>query len=387
MLSLYCRHLRICEKKLRAKGMTTGELRTHRRCGCPVWLIGLDPHGAYHRHSLNTTSWQVAEHLKRAIELGTPEVPRVEIASALDAWKNALLAAKRQPRTVRQVHGAMTASLAAWCAHAGLQYLSELNLGLLDKWVSTWDYASTTHRSRIDLARSFFKFCLTRKWIGDNPASGLLKPSDNREPTLPFTIEEEARIFATAEQFGNRRHFGGLWSAHPETARALLLVLRWTGLRASDAVLFEPRKIRTLTLGGHGVAVYETYQTKTGEWVMCPLPPDVAEVIRQAPRLSEAGAFIPPVASRYQTDARSIANGFYSSYLCPLSTLSGVFNIHAHRFRDTFAVRLLEAGRSLETVQMLLGHSSIKTTEQHYAPWVRSRADMLIREVMGMWHR
>ncbi len=37
------------------------------------------------------------------------------------------------------------------------------------------------------------------------------------------------------------------------------------------------------------------------------------------------------------------------------------------------SVGLLEKGVDLKTVSMLLGHTSIKTTEKHYAPWVRSR--------------
>lgn len=45
---------------------------------------------------------------------------------------------------------------------------------------------------------------------------------------------------------------------------------------------------------------------------------------------------------------------------------------HPHRFRDTFSVSLLEKGEDLRTVQLLLGHTSIKTTEKHYAPFVRS---------------
>ncbi len=45
---------------------------------------------------------------------------------------------------------------------------------------------------------------------------------------------------------------------------------------------------------------------------------------------------------------------------------------HPHRFRDTFSVRLLEQGEDLRTVQLLLGHTSIRTTEKHYAPFVQS---------------
>jgi site-specific recombinase XerD len=151
--------------------------------------------------------------------------------------------------------------------------LSELNLTSLNEWVQTWEYATTTHRSRIDLARQFFKFALAHKWVTENPAKGLIKPTESFEPTLPFTPEEEQKIFAAATHFGERRHFDGIWSANPETGRALLLVMRWTGLRASDSVLFEPRDIKSVTVDGRNVAVYGTYQMKTGEYVMCPLPP------------------------------------------------------------------------------------------------------------------
>ena len=43
-----------------------------------------------------------------------------------------------------------------------------------------------------------------------------------------------------------------------------------------------------------------------------------------------------------------------------------------HRFRDTFSVSLLSKGEELRTVQLLLGHTSVKTTEKHYAPFVES---------------
>jgi integrase len=48
-------------------------------------------------------------------------------------------------------------------------------------------------------------------------------------------------------------------------------------------------------------------------------------------------------------------------------------------------VELLQAGVSIETVSVLLGHSSIRVTERHYAPWVKSRQDKLEREVRKIW--
>src|SRR5215469_9078728 len=141
MLSVYPRHLAACETKLKTKGLTATERRSWKRCGCPLWIIGTDPRDEYHRRSLNTTSWEVAENIKREIELGIKARPKVEVAEALQRWKDALLAAKRKQRTVAQVHGAMAASLEAWTKHAGILHISELTLDHLNDWVKTWDYA------------------------------------------------------------------------------------------------------------------------------------------------------------------------------------------------------------------------------------------------------
>jgi integrase/recombinase XerD len=58
---------------------------------------------------------------------------------------------------------------------------------------------------------------------------------------------------------------------------------------------------------------------------------------------------------------------------------------HSHRFRDRFAVSLLEAGGSLENVSVLLGHSSVRITERHYKPWVKTLQKKLESDVRKSW--
>jgi integrase/recombinase XerD len=44
-------------------------------------------------------------------------------------------------------------------------------------------------------------------------------------------------------------------------------------------------------------------------------------------------------------------------------------------------VSLLEAGVSMENVSTLLGHQSIRVTEKHYSPWVKTRQEALDKAV------
>jgi integrase/recombinase XerD len=48
-------------------------------------------------------------------------------------------------------------------------------------------------------------------------------------------------------------------------------------------------------------------------------------------------------------------------------------------------VSLLLKGVPLDSVSKLLGHSSIKITERHNAPWVQARQEQLEAEVRRIW--
>jgi predicted nucleic acid-binding protein len=58
---------------------------------------------------------------------------------------------------------------------------------------------------------------------------------------------------------------------------------------------------------------------------------------------------------------------------------------HPHMFRDTFAVELLLSGVPIDQVSLLLGHSSVKVTEKHYAPFVKARQAQLESSVKLSW--
>ena len=73
--------------------------------------------------------------------------------------------------------------------------------------------------------------------------------------------------------------------------------------------------------------------------------------------------------------------GKWRARIAEVFKLAKVENAHPHRFRDTFAVSLLEVDVSIENVSRLLGHQSVRVTEKHYSPWVKTRQDALDKAV------
>jgi integrase len=51
---------------------------------------------------------------------------------------------------------------------------------------------------------------------------------------------------------------------------------------------------------------------------------------------------------------------------------AGVSDVSSHNLRKTFATRLLSRGAAITDVQHLLGHASVKTTEEGYAAFVKN---------------
>ena len=153
--------------------------------------------------------------------------------------------------------------------------------------------------------------------------------------------------------------------------KAFVLVMRYSGLRIGDTISLSKNR-----LAGNKLLLYTA---KTGTPVYIPLPEEVLVALDKLDTNGE-GRFFSTGNAKPQT-----ARANWSRYLARLFELGDIHNGHSHRFRDTFAVELLTAGVPLETVSVLLGHSSIKITERHYKPWVRTLQEKLEEEVRKAW--
>jgi integrase len=257
--------------------------------------------------------------------------------------------------------------LEEFCNKKGYIYLTQISLGDLREWRSSWTEGPRTSSTKLVRIKSFFKFCVENEWLEKSPARVLKSPQVPLSPTLPFTKEEMKRIYSACEEYASKRE-------HRERMLAIVLVMRYSGLRIGDVM-----GLRREHLDSDGKLFL--YTAKTGTPVKIPLPISVVEKIHSLPSNPSGYLFWDQQGSERILTATSNLR----KSLSRLFVLARVEGGHAHRFRDTFAVELLQAGVSIETVSVLLGHSSIRVTERHYAPWVKSRQDKLEREVRKIW--
>ncbi|HST09743.1 MAG TPA: tyrosine-type recombinase/integrase [Terriglobales bacterium] len=192
---------------------------------------------------------------------------------------------------------------------------------------------------------------------------------------MPLTVDEYERLLKAIPQTFQEQE-------RQAKVRALIQLMRWSGLAIGDALTLKRRNIRfDADKRVHHIV---TSRQKTGVHVSVPIP----EAVAQELRLLNGNPQYVFWSGNGEKD--SLTKGWAKYYIAPLfkaAKIERVGNMTSHRLRNTFAVDLLQKGVPLEEVSKLLGHESIKTTEKSYAKWVKGRQDRLDALVMGTWTR
>lgn len=345
MLSVYRRH---------RAGCLYEDDRVSKKCRCPLWATGTLEGNPY-RASLKTRNFARAEQLRNDLETG--KTRKKELTAALDAYESDLKARKLSIGTQRKL-SALKRQILTFAEERGIATLDEFTTERVREFREGWKDSAISASKKLERLRSFFRFCADNGWILRNPAKSVRPPIASTPPTLPFSAKEIEAIL---------KHADGKW-------RALALLLMHSGLRIGDAMKLTPAEF-----DGNKVFLY---MQKTRVPVYVPLP---EHVIAEVKSLSLTGNHY--FWNREGDSQVETATGNARRSFRRICKAAGVKNGHPHRFRDTFAVNLLLKGVPLETVSILLGHASIKITQKHYAPWVRSRQEKLEEEVMKTWQQ
>ncbi len=225
--------------------------------------------------------------------------------------------------------------------------------------------ARTSMNRKLSSLRSFFRFLVRENAVPGNPFAGLQTAKAAKRLPVVLTVDEVARLLDAPKDFW-RRHAAARDddSRYPHFARArdsaILEVIYSGGLRISEAVGMnledidrfsgtfvvrgKGRKERICMLGKPALQRLTTYLAER-------------ENMGLAGRRDPGALFLNRKGGRLT--ARSVQRSF-KQYLQEAGLPS---DCTPHKLRHSFATHLLDAGADLRTVQEMLGHASLSTTQ------------------------
>ncbi len=346
MLTIYRRHRAKCKCASRKA-----------KCFCPIWVQGI-LRGEEMRKSLDLTNWEAASKLVRDWEIEKPkDVPTIEEASKrfIADLKSRGLSADTVKKS-ELMTGELSNEFPKWL-------VDRFTPDDLAKFREKWGGKPSTAAKKLERLRSFFKFCMDRKWCDSNPAKALRAPKESVIERKPFDTWELEKIAWAIPLFPVKGIYG---EGNRERIKAFVSVLRWTGLRIRDVVQLKRSAIQD------GFITVRTH--KNGKPVKLPVHPDISE--------SLPSGFGEYFFWSGEGNPKSCV-GDWQRTLRRLDAIAGV-HVHALRWRHTFATQLLSKGVPVSEVAAILGNSP-RIIEKHYSQWIQARQDSINTAVKATW--
>ena len=219
-------------------------------------------------------------------------------------------------------------------------------------WCRKKGLSSRTISRRISTLRGFFRFMLAENHITADPTSLIEHPKQGRVLPKTLTIGEVDALLAA---------YGKLAQAKPLVARnqVMLHLLYATGLRVSELV-----KLPLISFNRHSGNL--RVMGKGGKERLVPIGEQARIMLEEylddiRPQLLH-GKTSP---SLFVTGrGRAMTRNRYWQILKDTAKQAGIRkNFSPHSLRHSFATHLLENGADLRSVQLMLGHSDISTTQ------------------------
>ncbi len=214
------------------------------------------------------------------------------------------------------------------------------------------DYSKSTTARKLATLRSFYKFCLRRGYVTNNPLASIRTPKQEKRLPKYLELDQILRLLQAPDDttlLGSRD-------------RAMLEVMFSTGVRVSELVDLRLDDVDFL---GESIRV----RGKGKKERISPVSPSALgalrrylEIRRTDPRTHQFDPevlFINKHGSRLSTRSvrRKLDKYLQEAGLDP--------SVSPHTLRHSFATHMLNNGADLRSVQELLGHQSISTTQAY----------------------
>ena len=218
----------------------------------------------------------------------------------------------------------------------------------------------------LSVLRTFFYFLIRERNLPiANPCAKfkLLKDPRVKAKRRPPTYRQEEldKIFGVCD----------------EREKTIFATLLLTGLREEELCFLTWPDVdiadldkATVRVSGEGKV---GFTPKDYEERLIPIPRDLAELMARLPRTS--ALVFPTKSGNRQTHLLR--------RLKEIADAAEVAGVTLHKFRHTYATRLLESGCDIVTVQRLMGHSDLDTTRQYLDPDERLKRAAVNRLSLG----
>ena len=239
------------------------------------------------------------------------------------------------------------ARLDRWASKAG-KSLAELTRPELRKWIaqlSREGLAPSSVARAVSAARGFFRFLMLDDHIRHNPAEDLDTPQKFSYLPKFLTEEEIDRLFATPD----------VATAAGIRDRAMLELMYAAGLRVSELVSLKQTEVdlhagvvnchgkgskeRRVPVGKSAIHWLQQYASVKAQYGQSPFP------------------------HLFLNRGKPMTRQFAWTTIKTYSATIGLQNVSPHTLRHSFATHLLQHGADSRSVQALLGHSDISTTQ------------------------
>jgi integrase/recombinase XerC len=213
------------------------------------------------------------------------------------------------------------------------------------------NYTKSTTARKLATLRSFFKFLIRRGTVSVNPLSTIRTPKQDKRLPKCLDLEQVQKLLDAPGD-------GDLLAARD---KAMLEILYSSGIRVSELVELEMadldltegvlrvkgkgRKDRLTPIGSQAIKAVQRYFELRGQEPKCQTGRWAARVF-----LNKHGDTLSTRSVRRKLDKYLVEAG-----LDP--------GISPHTLRHSFATHLLNNGADLRSVQELLGHQSLSTTQ------------------------
>lgn len=199
--------------------------------------------------------------------------------------------------------------------------------------------------------RQFFKFLRAERICDNNPTEEIDLPRFGRKLPIFLTLDEVDRLLAMPDKTSPRGLRDGamletLYAAGLRVSELVKLRLPDLNLDAGYLVAFgKGKKQRVVPLGDAAIAALRAYL--------------------EGARASFLGKHARPTDSVFLTRfGRAMTRQGFWKILTAIARAAGIRKpISPHKLRHSFATHLVERGADLRSVQSMLGHADIGTTE------------------------